>query len=128
MKKKRNSGCNKLIRIFSAEESSSLHIRKKRVIDLTPNGGEPIQLLRAPYIVNILKNGRSHCAGTILDANIIITIPSCIVQIPGVKYRILSNSVLKNNGTPHRVVATSSNPGFSFGNSFNNFFSSLEKI
>ena len=68
---------------FSAEESTSLHIRKKRVIDKTRNGGSPIQLSMAPYIVNILKNERSHCAGVILDIHefaykcVLIRAPLC---------------------------------------------------
>ena len=123
------SGNNKFIRIFSAEESSSLHVRRKRVVDKTRNGGIPIPLFRAPYIVNILQNGMSHCAGAILDADIIITTPYCFSEIPGIKYTILSNSALKNNGTPHRIIGRSSNPAFGFGNYFNEFaFSIKEKF
>ena len=107
--------------IFFLEQSSSLHIRKKRVIDLTRNGG-PVHLSRAPYIVNILKNGESHCAGTILDADIIITTPYCIDERPGATYRILSNSRLRNNGTPHHVTSRSSSLFHGFGNFSNGFF------
>ena len=117
--KRRRSRSNKLICIFSAEESSGLHIRKKRVIDLTRNGGIPIRLSRARYIVNIQKNGVSHCAGTILAADIIITIPKCIAEIHGVTYTILSNSALRDNGTAHHVERRSSEPGMDFGDSFN---------
>ena len=100
---------------FFADVSSSLHIRKKRVIDKTANRGLPVHLSMARYIVNILKNGVSHCAGTILDADIIITTPYCIDERPGV-YTILSNSRLRNNGTPHHITRTSSPPLFGFGN------------
>ena len=106
---------------LSVEESSSLHIRKKRVVDRTRNGGIPINLSRAPYIVNILRNGASHCAGAILDADIIITAPLCVTIIPPGTYTILSNSALRNNGTPHYIVKRSLHPGFRFGDSFNYF-------
>ena len=103
-----------------------MHIRKKRVIDLSRNEGRPTPLRRAPYIVQIQKNGRSHCAGTILDADIIITIPNCILEIPGVVYTILSNSALRNNGTPHHIARRSSTARF--GNSVTlNYFAFLIK-
>ena len=88
---------------FFADVSSSLHIRKKRVIDLTHNAG-PVQLSRARYIVNILKNGERHCAGTILDADIIMTTHYCSDERSGAIYTILSESRLVNNGTPHHVI------------------------
>ena len=93
----------------------NLHIRKKRVIDRTRNGGMPVHLSRAPYIVNILKNEISHCAGTILDTDIIVTTPYCIAERPGVTYTILSNSALRNNGTPHHIIKRTSNPAYAFG-------------
>ena len=105
----------------------SLHIRKKRVIDSTPNGGIPIHLERAPYIVNILENGRSNCAGTILDADIIITIPNCIDERPGVTHTILSNSALKNNGTPHHITKRSLNAQLGFRNFLNYFVFLIKK-
>ena len=108
-------------------ESSSLHVRRKRVVDLTRNGGIPIHLSRAPYIVNILKNGISHCAGVILDADIIISTEDCIAEMPGVRYMILSNSALRNNGTPHHIVRRSSNPALNFGDYLNDFSFSKEK-
>ncbi|XP_033227067.1 chymotrypsin-1-like [Belonocnema kinseyi] len=66
--------------IGGAQESSDLHIRKKRVINRTNNGQVPGSLQRAPYIVNIVKDGLSHCAGIILDSDIILTVPSCIKE------------------------------------------------
>ena len=98
-------------------------MRRKRVIDLTRNGGTPISLFRAPYIVNILHNEISQCAGAILDADIIITAPLCIDESHGVTYNttILSNSALRDKGTPHHVVRSSSNRGYGFGDSFNYF-------
>ena len=77
----------------------------------------PLHLSRARYIVNIQKNGRSHCAGTILDADVIITSHYCIDERPGVTFTILSNSRLRNNGTPHHVIRRSFTPLFGFGNS-----------
>ena len=104
-----------------------MNIRKKRVVDLTQNGGTPIHLSRAPYIVQILQNGMSHCAGAILDADIIITTRYCVAQNPGMTYTILSNSALKNNGTPHRIKKRSSNPAFDFGDYLNAFVFSIQK-
>ena len=104
-----------------------MHIRKKRVIDKTRNGGVPIHLARAPYIVNILQNGKSHCAGTILDTNIIITIPFCVAEHYGVNYTILSNSALRNNGTPHHIERRSLNARLGFGNSLNYFIFLIKK-
>ena len=106
---------------FFADASSSLHIRNKRVIDKTTNGGLPVHLSMARYIVNILKNGVSHCAGTILDSDIIITTPKCIDKRPGDMLTILTNSRLRNNGTPHRVTRSSSNVQFGFGDYLKDF-------
>ena len=63
----------------------------------------------------------SHCAGAILDADIIITNPNCFFEMHEVTYTILSNSALKNNGTPHHIVRRSIEPRLYFGNSLNYF-------
>ena len=106
-----------------------MHVRRKRVIDTTRNGGIPIRLSRAPYIVNILRNGISHCAGVILEADIVITARLCVAETPEVRYMILSNSALKNNGTPHRIERKSSNPVYRFGDYLNDiaFFTCRKK-
>ena len=107
--------------IFLADVSSSLHIRKKRVIDKTANGGLPVHLSMARYIVNIQKDGVPHCVGTILDADIIISTPYCIDERPGAMFTILSNSRLNNNGTPHHITRRSSAPGFGIGDYLKDF-------
>ena len=98
-----------------------LHSRKKRVIDNTATGGLPIHLSMARYIVNILRNGVSHCAGTILDEDIIISTSFCVSE-SGATYTILSNSRLRNNGTPHRIIRKSFNAPLGFGNFWNDVF------
>ena len=96
-----------------------LHSRKKRVIDESPAGGSPVHLSMARYVVNILRNGVSHCAGAILAADIIITIPFCVETHDNVTYTILSNSRLRNGGTPHHISIKSANVDLGFGNSLN---------
>ncbi|XP_033226980.1 brain-specific serine protease 4-like [Belonocnema kinseyi] len=86
------------------QESSVMHIRKKRIIDKTPSGRLPEKLERAPCIVNILKNGVSHCAGCILHSMIVITAAYCVRDTyPFAKFTILSGSEMRNNGTFHRI-------------------------
>ena len=101
--------------IFVAEESSHLHIRKKRVIDKTRNGELSIQLSMAPYIVNILNARTSHCAGTILESDIIVTSPNCVSENSGTNFTILSGSVMRNGGTPHRIIGRSQHADFNLG-------------
>ena len=69
----------------------------------------------------------SHCAGAILDADIVITIPTCIFEIPEVTYTILSNSALRNNGTPHHIIRKSVDQGPSYGDSLNYFTFLIKK-
>ena len=76
----------------------------------------------ARYIVNIQMDGVSHCVGTILDEDIIVTSTDCIDDIPRTKFTILSNSRLRNNGTPHHVTRSISAPGFAFGDYLKNFY------
>ena len=94
---------NKLISINIAEDSTDLHIRKKRVIDNTQNGHHPAQhLARAPYIVNILKNGVPHCAGTILESDVILSSLACL-QRDNSHYSVFSGSTIKHEGNHHNI-------------------------
>ena len=77
-----------------------------------------IHLIRTPYIVNILKNGRSHCAGTILDPNIILTSGRCVPEtFPSSRYTILSGSVKRDDGIPHNITRKILHPGSDLGDS-----------
>ena len=120
MRNLKRSGSTNCLHFF-ADISSSLHVRLKRVIDKTAKGGLPVHLSMARYIVNIQKDGVPHCVGTILDADIIITTTDCIRDRHGAKFTILSNSRLRNNGTPHHVTRSILAPGFAFGDYLKNF-------
>ena len=87
-----------------ADYSSELHIRKKRLLDQSPNGGRSVQLTMAPYIVNILRNGVRHCSGTILHPDIILSVISCTWTPFPVSVSILSNSPMRNEGTHHNIT------------------------
>ena len=76
----------------------------------------------ARYIVNILRNDVSHCAGAILDDDIIISASFCVADQRGVRYTILYNSRLRNNGTPHFITRKSEEAPLGFGNLLNDFF------
>ena len=54
-----------------------------------------------PYIVNILRNGKDNCGGTILLNDIIITAAHCVFEND--VYTILSGSSFRRNGTLHHV-------------------------
>ena len=85
-------------------ESSELHIRKKRLIDKTNIRSLPVQLTMAPYIVNILKDGNSICAGTILDPEIILTVENCFKEDLQSRIIVLSGSAVRNEGIPHNLT------------------------
>ena len=87
-----------------AEDSTDLHTRKKRVIDRTRNGHLPVgHLTRAPYIVNILRNGVPHCAGAILEYDVILSSKSCIGEDYH-QFSVLSGSPMRHEGTHHNIT------------------------
>ena len=105
-------------------EEPDRHIRIKRVIDKTLRGHVTNQLVRTPYVVNILKNGVSHCGGSILVSNIILTAAHCIRNtMPPSRFTILSGSSMRNNGTPHNIVRQIFHPLYDLGNSGKNLLS-----
>ena len=77
-------------------------MRKKRVINRIPNENQPTEIQHVPYIVNILKNGESDCAGSILHPLIIATAAHCVDS--NAIYTILSGSSNVRRGTPHNVT------------------------
>lgn len=100
-----------------------LLIRKKRVIDETRSGDMSSSLGRFPYIVNILKNGISHCAGIIMEPDIILTVNTCIMPPISERFSILSGSSERDNGTTHSIIRNRVfSSRSSSGNSYNNVF------
>ena len=95
---------------YISEESSDLHVRKKRLIDKSEFGDRPIEIGHVPYIVNIHKNGKTNCAGSILAPNIIITAAHCVYD--DAWYIILSGSSHENHGVPHNVTRKIIHPDY----------------
>ena len=85
-----------------SEESLDLQVRKKRLIDKSQFGDRPIRIGLVPYIVNIHRNGKANCAGSILAPNIIITAAHCVHD--DAWYIILSGSSHEKHGVPHNVT------------------------
>ena len=63
-----------------------------------------------PYIVNIRKNGKHSCGGSILSSEIILTAAHCIDQ-PG-NYTISSGSLYGNQGTSHNIIRIAVHPNY----------------
>ena len=60
-------------------------------------------LTRVRSIVNILRNGIPHCAGAILEANVILTSRTCIYG-DFHRFSVLSGSTDKHEGTHHNIT------------------------
>lgn len=95
-----------LINFMLAEESSYPHIRVKRLIDNSENGHMPVSIEHVPYAVNILKEERGHCVGTIIKPWAILTAAHCVENFNVDHIIILSGTVSRlnlNSGTQHRI-------------------------
>ena len=77
-------------------------VRKKRVIDDSAHPYHVRGIEEVPYIVNILKDGESFCGASILSPTILLTAAYC-VNDDDAAYIILSNSISRNTGLPHRI-------------------------
>ena len=77
-------------------------VRKKRIIDDSSDSAQVRGIQEVPYIVNILKDGESFCGASILSRNILLTAAYCVHDDHAV-YVILSNSIYRNIGLPHRI-------------------------
>ena len=80
---------------------SNLHIRKKRIIDKTPNGNRPVTLRQVPYVVSVQENGSNECVGVILSPKFILTAAHCVVE--NSTFNILSNSPSSDRGIDHII-------------------------
>ena len=89
--------------MINSEESSDLHVRKKRIIDLSLNRDQPMMTEKVPYIVNILQNGVSACGGSILSTNIVLSAAHCFLERK-VKYSLLSGSRYVDRGVLHKIM------------------------
>ena len=96
------------VRAFLEENINK--IRTKRLINYSPNGNKPVMLHHVPYIVNIHRNGTGNCAGVIVAPHLIITAAHCISE--NVPYSILSNSIFRDEGTPHTIQRKIFHPHF----------------
>ncbi|XP_033225731.1 trypsin-like [Belonocnema kinseyi] len=86
---------------ISTDESSDVHIRQKRVINLRNERDGPLHIRGVPYVVQILKDNITVCAGTILSAVYILTHRSCVLASQMGRYTVLSGTVTRYNGTIH---------------------------
>ncbi|XP_033217787.1 trypsin-6-like [Belonocnema kinseyi] len=84
------------------EESSELHIRKKRLIAKFLSLHRGVSIQHARHLVNILRSEVSHCVGNILLPSIIIAPASCFVQ--AATYVVLSGSSQRNRGMRHKAA------------------------
>ncbi|XP_033223502.1 trypsin-like [Belonocnema kinseyi] len=102
---KKESGLDENRRSSSWEDndSSNLHIRQKRVINIRKQGDGPVTIGTVPYIVNIRRDNISECAGTILSAVHILTPYQCVYPASLERYTILSESAMRNSGYLHTI-------------------------
>ena len=85
-------------------------MRKKRLIDKTPNGDRPISIIEVPYVVSIIRRGYNFCVGSILSPTLIISAAHCVFA-HGI-YGILSNSSRGNRGIFHFITSKIIHPEY----------------
>ena len=81
-----------------------LHVRQKRVIDLTPGGDLAAIYTEVPYLVNIKKNNELACVGVILSNQYVLIPNSCVDRNRLSEYIIMSGAINLNNGDPHHIM------------------------
>ena len=94
-----------------AEETFDLHVRKKRLIDLTPEGNMPIYYTRVPYLAHIKRYGKLNCAGSILSPHHILTTNECIFE-PKSAYRITTIARSAVTASNHSIMQVINRPGY----------------
>ena len=96
---------NFIVPFYIAEKSLDLHVRKKRLIDRTPNANKPVPIEQVPYIVSITKNGEHACGASILLSNILVTAAHCLESnARNTYFRILSGSARISQGKRHNIT------------------------
>lgn len=92
------------------DESSDLHVRKKRVINTSPTRTRRVSLRQIPYMVSVYQNGIPICGGSILSSNTVITAAHCVYQIS--IYNVFSDTLNVNGGILHNVTAKIVHPDY----------------
>ena len=85
------------------EESLKLHVRQKRLIDLTPGGDIAVIYSEVPYVVNIKSNYELACVGVILSNQYVLNPNSCVDGNKLSEYKIMSGSA-NVHGYPHHIL------------------------
>ncbi|XP_033229912.1 trypsin-7-like [Belonocnema kinseyi] len=85
-----------------SDESSDYLVRKKRLIDRTPDGNRPVSIQQVYYIVNLEENGLHVCAGSILSEFVIITAAHCLDR--PARYTVRSGSAHVKRGLSHNII------------------------
>ncbi|XP_033222808.1 trypsin zeta-like [Belonocnema kinseyi] len=92
------------------EKSLNLQVRKKRLIDKTTYGNQPVTIEEVSYIVSILIHDFPTCAGSILTPIVVLTAAHCVYD--NWRYSIISGTQYSTRGTHHTVNGKLIHPGY----------------
>ena len=81
-----------------------LHVRQKRLIDLTPGADVKAKYYEVPYVVNIKRHNEVACAGAILSNLYVISPNLCVDEDKLLEYKIFSGSGDLLDGFPHIIA------------------------
>ena len=93
------------------EKTSDLLVRKKRIIDQTPGGNQPLYYSQAPYIVNIKHNRRVSCSGSIISPHHVLTSNRCILEAK-TAYEIKTIAPVILGTSTHYITQVIERPGY----------------
>ncbi|XP_033212360.1 trypsin zeta-like [Belonocnema kinseyi] len=80
-----------IYRMFSMDDLSNLHLRRKRMLGHTAFRNNQWVTTSAIHIVKVLKNNVKICAGVIVSPYYILTPEKCVSQ-PGARYKVKSGA------------------------------------